>query len=263
MWLRGRRRRRSPWRPWRNPLSFFGLRIWSLHQQALLTTAALPMAGDGLYGLILFGAFVFLERQHLRRSARPTGSACGLTRVLAFAWRAHRAPRGRMHAAALHRWPETRTFWRAGSEIGPKLGVSDERRFARATSSGHGPPRAARPGRAAGRKDFLERGPFSGRGGGVQSLQLIIWPPLTVLREPPRRGARLHGVHGLSNGDPDRPGREPEGFIAGFHWMAGTSPPQVLLEHVGLARGAPSGRLQRPMESRPGWRRCRPRGGAS
>jgi uncharacterized protein with NRDE domain len=176
--------------------------------------------------------------------------------VLAFAWRAHprwqwvlAGNRDELHArpaSALHRWPEAPHVL-AGKDLqsgGTWLGVSEQGRFAVVTNlSGYGPPLAGRPSRGDLVKDFLlDEGRFAALtqadAAAFNPFNLILATPerATLWRNRPRVEARdlTAGVHGLSNGDADRPWPKTLRLMdAMTNWLGGTSPPQVLLDRLG------------------------------
>jgi uncharacterized protein with NRDE domain len=127
---------------------------------------------------------------------------------------------------------------------GTWLGVSEQGRFAVVTNlSGYGPPLAGRPSRGDLVKDFLlDEGRFAALtqadAAAFNPFNLILATPerATLWRNRPRVEARdlTAGVHGLSNGNADRPWPKTLRLMdAMTNWLGGTSPPQVLLDRLG------------------------------
>ena len=176
--------------------------------------------------------------------------------VLALAWRAHpdwllvlAGNRDEQHARPaqpLQRWPEAPHVL-AGRDVqsgGSWLGVSEQGRFAVVTNlSGYGPPALGCPSRGDLVKDsLLGAGPYAA----LTEMDAAAFNPfnlITVLgrearlwRNRPGVETRVlaPGVHGLSNGDADRPWPKTLQLMAALGaWTEGTSPPEAMLEPLG------------------------------
>lgn len=176
--------------------------------------------------------------------------------VLAFAWRAQprwlwvlAGNRDELHARAaepLHRWPQAPDVL-AGIDVqsgGTWLGVSEQGRFAVVTNlSGDGPPQNGRPSRGDLVKDYLlGEGPYAA----LSAADAAVFTPFNLIVADRERATLWRnrptvqaqdlpaGVHGLSNGDADRPWPKTRQLMAAVtDWLGGTSSPHVLLDCLG------------------------------